>query len=170
MLTFANAQDKIHIHLDYNHLFGVYEKSDFWSINGTEYSLSGFDLSLTGMYSFNKRLSAGLGVSAEKLYNPSYTIFPVYAMVTYAPLKNYLNPYIYTKVGYGIGTKISNPGLILSPGIGYMLKFRDHFALNFNLGYHLTQIKYDITYEDLFVLATQSNYRHSIILSLGLIF
>jgi long-subunit fatty acid transport protein len=170
MLTFTNAQDKVHIHLDYNHLFGIYEESDFWSINGMKYSLSGFELGLTGMYSINKRLSTGLGVSAERLYSPDRTLFPVYGIVTYAPLNSYLNPYIFTKVGYGIGTKISNPGLIFSPGIGYKLKFREHFGLNFHLGYHLTQIKYDITYEDLIILDTRSIYRHSIALSLGLIF
>jgi long-subunit fatty acid transport protein len=170
MLITVNAQDKVHIHLDYNRLIGIYEKSDFWSINGSEYSLSGFDLSITGMYSINKRLSAGVGFGAEKLYEPNYTLFPVFANATYAPLNRYLNPYIYTKIGYGIGTKISNPGLIFSPGVGYKIKFREHFGLNFNIGYHLTQIKYDITYEDVLVLGTRSNYRHSLVMNFGFIF
>jgi long-subunit fatty acid transport protein len=167
--SIAKGEDKIHVQLDYNRLFGICEKSDFWSIDGSKYQLSGFDLNLTALYSINKRLSVGAGMSAEKLYNPSYTAFPVFAVINYAPLR-ITKPYLFAKAGYSIGTKISNPGFIGSTGVGYKLKFREHFGLNFMLGYHLSQIKYDITSSDNIIIDKRSLYRHSIALGIGFVF
>lgn len=169
--TFVCGQDKFHVHLDYNYLFGFYEKSDFWSIRS---GLNGFDLNIAGMYDINKSLSVGMGVGAEKLYDPSYTILPVYAKVAYSPIQANERPYVFAKVGYGIGTGISNAGLLLNTGLGYKLQLRKLFALNFLLGYHLQSIRYDLTYySDAGVISDvkkDHNTRHSLSGGIGFIF
>jgi hypothetical protein len=164
-----SAQNKFHFHLDYNYLLGFYEESYFWTIKSR---LKGFDLSITEMYDINKRLSAGIGVGVEKLYEP-YTIFPVFAKVDYSPIRSTEKPYVYAKLGYGIGTKISNPGLLFNPGFGYKLKLRKHFGLNFTLGYHIQSIRYDIVYysEGEFVDKKVDHInRHSASFGVGFIF
>ncbi|MDR0757958.1 MAG: hypothetical protein LBF85_08950, partial [Tannerella sp.] len=45
----ARSEDRVHIHVDYSQLFGLYEKNKYRSINGFEYSMGGFDLEITGM-------------------------------------------------------------------------------------------------------------------------
>jgi opacity protein-like surface antigen len=165
-----SAQNKFHIHLDYNYLLGFYEKSDFLT---TKSGLKGFDLSITEMYDINKRLSAGIGVGLEKLYEP-YTIFPVFVKVDYSPIRSTEKPYVYAKLGYGIGTKISNAGLLFNPGLGYKLKLGKRFGLNFTLGYHLQSIRYDMVYysEDGMVVDKKidNNNRNSLSLGAGFIF
>ena len=136
--------------------------------------LSGFDISISGMYDFTKRLSAGIGVGTEKLNTPNYTIIPVFVKVTYSPIRSTESPYIYTRLGYGIGTKYSNAGLLFNPGFGYKLKIRKHFGLNFMLGYHLQSIRYEmLSHSTTGVVVdrkTGSNNRHSLSLGLGFIF
>lgn len=178
----SRSEDRVHIHVDYSQLFGLYEKNKYRSINGFEYSMGGFDLEITGMYTVNRRLSAGVGIAAGRLSNPGYTIFPVYATVNYAPLRKTVKPYLFVKTGYVTKTKISEPGLIFSSGIGYKLKFREHFGLNFTLGYHLTHIMhdtdmYDVIYYDdgSFVLDytgtdRSAMFRHSVALGVGFVF
>lgn len=179
----VRSEDRIHVHVDYNHLFGLYEKYKYWTINGFEYSMNGFDLGITGMYTVNRRLSAGVGIAAGRLSNPGYTFFPVYATVNYAPLKRTVKPYLFVKTGYAVRTKISNPGLLFSSGIGYKLKFREHFGLNFTLGYHLTQLMNDMAiYEvidygdgifvlnDTGVIDRSAVFRHSVALGVGFVF
>ncbi len=166
------GQEKFHIHLDYNYLLGFYEKSYFGTIKS---GLNGFDVNIAGMCDFNKRLSAGIGVGAEKLYDPSYTILPVvFAKITYSPIRTTEKPYIYTKLGYGIETGISNAGLLLSTGLGYKFQLRKRFALNFMLGYHLQTIRYDITYYSdegtITDVKRDNNTRHSLSGGVGFIF
>ncbi|WP_080903551.1 hypothetical protein [Parabacteroides sp. Marseille-P3160] len=167
----ACGQDKSHVHIDSNYLLGLYEKSDFWTIKS---GLSGFDFNIAGMYDINRRLSAGIGVGVEKLYDPSYTILPVFVKVAYSPIRANERPYVFAKVGYGIGTGISNAGLLLNTGLGYKLQLRKLFALNFLLGYHLQSIRYDLTYySDAGVISDvkkDHNTRHSLSGGIGFIF
>jgi hypothetical protein len=169
--TQTYSQDKFHVHVDYNYLSGFYEKGDFWTIKS---GLSGFDINIAGMYDFNERLSAGVGISAEKQYDPEYTIFPVFAKVAYSPIKSTEKPYVFTRLGYGMNTKISNPGLLFNPGLGYKLMLRKHFGFNFMLGYHFQSIQYDIiVYNDEGVTVSKKtglNSRHSLSFGIGLIF
>jgi hypothetical protein len=166
--TQIKGEDKIHVYLGYENLVGLYEKSSFLGYSTTN-SLSGFDLNITGMYDLNKRLSIGIGTTIEKLYNPHYTTFPIYSIANYSPLKTYLKPYVFGKIGYGINSKKSNPGVLLETGIGYKRMFHQHFGLNFTLGYHFRTIEYDVTIDNIKV-STESNYRHSIALGFGFIF
>jgi hypothetical protein len=166
------GQDKFHVHLDYNYLAGFYEKGDLWTIKS---GLSGFDINLVGMYNVSDRLAAGAGIGAEKLYGPpEYTLFPVFAKVTYAPLRRTAKPYVFTRLGYAFGTKISNPGLLLSPGIGYTCMLRKRFGFNFMLGYHLQSVRYDMFFEidngEVLAKTTSSNFRHSLAAGIGFIF
>lgn len=165
------GQSKFHVHVDYNYLLGLSEKSDYWTIKS---GLNGFDINIAGMYDVNKRLSVGGGLGLEKLYDPAYTIIPVFAKIIYSPIRSTDKPYIYTKFGYGIGTRISNAGLLFNPGLGYKLKFREHFALNFILGYHFQSIRYDIvSYSGNGIIIdkkTDSNSRHSLSFGIGFIF
>lgn len=165
------AKDKFSIHLDYNYLYGLKEKGDLWNLNS---DLNGFDINISGMYDLNKRLSAGIGIGIEKLYDPAYTVLPVFVKITYSPFKLSDKPYVYTKIGYGIGTKISNAGVLFNPGFGYKIKFRKHFGINFMLGYHLQSIRYDIVTidESLNMVGTKigHNNRHSISFGMGFIF
>jgi len=164
------AQDKFHVHLDYNYLSGFYEKSDLWSIKS---GLNGFDINITGMHDFNNRLSAGIGIGVEKLYDPAYTIFPVFVKISYSPIKSTEKPYVFTKLGYGIGTGTSNAGLLFNTGLGYKIKLRDHFGFNFMLGYHLQSIRYNMNFyseEGAIDTKVKHNYRQSFSLGLGFIF
>ncbi|MDR1203723.1 MAG: hypothetical protein LBL58_19105 [Tannerellaceae bacterium] len=169
--TQTYSQDKFHVHVDYNYLLGLYEKGDFWTIKS---DLNGFDVNIAGMYDFNERLSAGIGIGAEKLNTPEYTIFPVFAKVAYSPIRSTEKPYVFTRLGYGIGTKISNPGFLFNPGIGYKLMLRKHFGFNFMLGYHCQSVRYDIVvYNDEGAIAakrTGLNSRHSLSFGIGFIF
>ncbi|MDR2969490.1 MAG: hypothetical protein LBV32_07805 [Tannerellaceae bacterium] len=167
--TPARGEDKFHIHLDYNYLLGLYEKGAFL---GGKSKLSGFDIHLAGMYDINKRLSLGAGVGVEKLANPWYTIFPVFAKALYSPLSTTDKPYVFTKLGYGIGTEYSNAGLLFNPGVGYRIMFRKHFGINFMLGYHLQSVRYDVFIEDgigSYAIPTHNN-RHSLSFGVGFIF
>lgn len=165
------GQKSFHFQFEYNYLHGFYEKNLFWDKKS---GMSGFDFNLTGMYDFSERVSVGAGVGIEKLYEfPTYTIFPVFSKITYSPLRQTVNPYIYTRIGYGIGTNISNPGLLFNPGIGYKLRIRKHFNLNFMLGYHLQAIRYDVVmYDDSAVISktTDNSKRHSLSAGIGIVF
>lgn len=167
----TNAQNKLHFGLDWSYLQGVSEKGDLWHIKS---GLSGFDLSLTGMYDINKRLSAGIGVGVEKLYDPAYTIFPVFTKIVYSPLRSSEKPFIFTKIGYGIGSNISNAGFLFNPGLGYKFPLRQHFAICVLLGYHLQSVRYEInSYSSVASVVdsyTSHNNRHSISLGVGLVF
>jgi long-subunit fatty acid transport protein len=169
--TQTYSQDKFHVQADYNYLAGFYERGDFWTIKS---GLSGFDINVAGMYDFNERLSVGAGIGAEKQYSPEYTIFPVFAKVAYAPVQSTKKPYVFAKLGYGISTKISNPGFLFNPGIGYKLMLRKHFGFNFMLGYHCQSVQYDIiVYNDEGTTIAQKtglNTRHSLSCGIGLIF
>jgi long-subunit fatty acid transport protein len=178
----ARSEDKIHIHLDYNQMFGLYEKYKYWSINGFKHSMGGFDLGITGMYDVNRCLSVGAGMAAGVLGDQGYIIFPVYATAHYAPLKRSVKPYLFVKTGYLAKTAISEPGVLFSTGIGYKLKFREHFGLNFTLGYQFTSTMHEIEiydligYDDIFtfwgVVDTDRSavYIHSVSLGLGFVF
>jgi hypothetical protein len=168
--TPARGEDKFHIHLDCNYLSGLYEKGAFFS---SKSGLSGFDLNLAGMYDINKRLSVGAGFGVEKLAKPWYMIFPVFAKALYSPLRTTDRPYVFTKLGYGIGTGYSNAGLLFNPGVGYRIMFGKHFGINFMLGYHLQSVRYDICiYEDEYRnhTVTTHNNRHSLSFGAGFIF
>lgn len=167
----AFGQDKFHVHLDYNYLLGLRETGDLWTIKS---GLNGFDLNVTGMYDIHKRLSAGIGIGLEKLYDPSYTIFPIYTKIMYSPIKSTDKPYVFTKLGYGIGTGTSNAGLLFNIGVGYKVPLRNRFGFNFMLGYHLQSIRYDVLYnsEEGMVIdkMKDSNKRHSFSFGIGFIF
>lgn len=165
------GQDKFNIHVDYSYLYGFLENGDLWEINS---GLNGFDINISGMYDINKHLSAGAGIGVEKLYDPSYTVFPIFMKVDYYPFKSTRKPYIYTKFGYGIGTEISNAGILFNSGLGYEINFLKHFGVNFMLGYHLQSIRYEIItfYEPEIISDTKigHNNRHSISFGIGFVF
>lgn len=170
-VTPSHSRDKFHFHIDYNYLWGLHEKNNLENI---ESGLNGFDLNISGMYNINKRLSTGIGIGVEKLYNPMYTIFPIYAKIVYNPFLSTERPYIYSKLGYGIGTEVSNAGLLFNTGVGYKHMFRKHFGINFMVGYHLQGIRYEaIDYSENGVFSTKkanNNYRHSLSFGTGFIF
>jgi len=165
------GQKKVNICVDYDYLVGLNEKGDFWNIKS---GLNGFDLNLSGLYNFSNQLSAGVGIGVEKLYDPSYTIFPIFTKVTYSPFKSFLKPFVFAKIGYGIGTKISNSGLLFNPGFGYKFQLSKCLGLNLAIGYHFQSILFDIvTYsEDGTVKLKEqaSNHRNSLSFGVGLVF
>jgi long-subunit fatty acid transport protein len=178
----ARSEDRIHVHLDYNQLFGFHENYKYWSASGFNHSLSGFDLGITGMYTVNRRLSAGAGVALGRLHNPGRTYIPVYATLHYAPFTKSVRPYLFVKAGHLAGTKISETGTFFSTGAGYKIKFREHFGLNFTLGYHFVHMMHEIRIynatgsDGTFIYLEDAGinrsaaYRHSVALGAGFIF
>ena len=171
LTTTIFGQKKVSLYADYNYLIGLNEKGNFWNIKS---GLNGFDINLSGLYNFSNQLSAGIGVGVEKLYDPSYTIFPIFSKVTYSPFKSFLKPFVVAKIGYGIGTKISNPGLLFNPGFGYKFQLCKSFDLNLSIGYHFQSILFDvITYSDdgsVILKEQTSNQRNSLSLGVSLVF
>ena len=135
----VSGQRKVQFQVEYNYLFGLKE-TGIWEIND---ELKGFDINLTAMYNVNPRFAIGVGVGAEKLKTPNYTIIPVFAKATYALIKKHKSPYRYTKLGYSIGTEYSNSGVLFNPGIGYRWQLRKNFGIDFLLGYHLQNVQFE---------------------------
>jgi len=98
----------------------------------------------------------------------------MFVKISYSPIRLIEKVYVYTKLGYGIETEISNGGFLFNPGLSYKLNLHKFFNFNFMLGYHLQSIRYDILYHEkegaIIDKKTGHNYRHSLSFGMGLIF
>ncbi|OAV64024.1 hypothetical protein Barb6_03419 [Bacteroidales bacterium Barb6] len=80
---FSKGQDRIHILLNYNYLFGLHEKGTFWELNRSDSKMGGFEFSVTGMYDVNKRLSSVPGYrlkDCQTLGTPLFLFMHVWIM------------------------------------------------------------------------------------------
>lgn len=81
--------------------------------------------------------------------------------------------YVYTNIGYALGTDNYTPGFLFDMGVGYRKMFKKRHGLNFQFGYNMKQckagyIKIDKDYHA--TIATDHRYRHSLSLGIGFIF
>ena len=171
------AQSKFNVVLDYHYNLGIKQRYNGSSFGRDQYKMSGNSLHLTALYHATPRISAGIGIGADRYEGPEFNTFPIYGAFRYRPLKNFLNAYVYTNLGYSVfENKHIASGLMWDAGIGYTKMFRKHFGLNFQLGYNLKQFRnvpgyeYDWDKQELIYLGKKSCFRNSISFGAGLVF
>lgn len=177
LTTVSEAQNKFHVILDYHHNVGLSEKYWGQTLKRKEYQMYGNSLHLTALYDITHKMSAGIGIGADRYEEPEYNTFPLYGTFQYHPMSSLPNGYVFTDIGYGI-FKSDNvtPGWIWNAGIGYIKMFRKHFGLNFQLGYNLKEFGNIPSYyvnlkdEELNYAGKKSSIRHSLSIGVGLVF
>lgn len=173
----VKAQNKFHVVLDYHYNLGMSER--YWgrTFNRENYKMHGNSLHLTALYDITSKVSAGVGIGADRYEEPGYNTFPIYGSFRYRPLQKMLNGYVFTDLGYG-AFKNDNitPGWMWNAGIGYTKMFRKHFGLNLQLGYNLKEFggipSYEVNLEngEINYVGKKSSIRHSISFGIGLVF
>lgn len=177
LIPTVKAQSKFHIILDYHYNLGVCEK--YWgrTFDRGEYKMHGNSLHFTALYDITQKISAGVGIGADRYEEPGYNTFPVYGTFRYRPVPKFLNGYVFTDLGYGL-FKNDNvaPGWMWNAGIGYTKMFRKHFGLNFQLGYNLKEFggipsyEVDLVNGEFNFIGKKSSIRHSVSFGFGLVF
>lgn len=165
----AFSQSKIHAEVDFGYMIGFTERSNSYRINRSLYNMYTNSIRLSGIYRLSSSYSIGAGIGMERYENPGYNTLPVFASVRYTPVLSIPKGYIYTDLGYSIGTSTMTPGLLWDLGIGYQWMFRKHFGLKVQAGYNIKQLKTDRwAYEN--TIQKVNQWRHSLSLSTGIIF
>lgn len=164
---------KFHVALDYHYNYGIGSNQE-WVSNEHE---GGHSLHLTALYDFASKLSAGVGIGADRYTSPDFNTFPIYGTVHYRPLVRIPQVCLYTNLGYGcFSNEAIAAGWVWDLGIGYTKMFRKHFGLNFQLGYNLKEFAGIPTYElnpdtgDIKYVGKSNDIRHSLSLGIGLVF
>ncbi len=176
--SFAQEKNpaRFHVALDYHYNLGLRERNSLFTMKRSEFKMGGNSVHLTFLYHILPRLSAGAGIGIDGYRNPPHTTFPVFGTVYYRPLKKYLNPYVYTNLGYGLGKRRYGSfasGWLLDAGIGYTKMFARHFGLNCQFGYNLKQFDVETTvYIDNLPVGSYfiKDIRHSLSFGFGLVF
>jgi hypothetical protein len=165
----AFSQSKIHAELDFGYMIGLTERGDQYKINRSLYNMHTNSIRLSGMYRLSNLYSIGAGIGMERYESPGYNTLPVFAVLRYTPALSIPKGYIYTDLGYSIGTSTMTPGLLWDLGIGHQWMFRKHFGLKAQVGYNLKQLKTDSWTSE---SSTQkvSQWRHSLSLFVGIVF
>lgn len=163
------AQSRIHTELDYGYMIGFTERGNSYKINRSLYKMHTNSMRLSGIYRLSNSYSLGAGIGLERYEDPGYNTLPVFAILRYTPVLSIPKGYIYTDLGYSIKTLTTTPGLLWDLGIGHQWMFRKHFGLKAQIGYNLKQLKTDywISYNS---TKEVSQWRHSLALSIGLVF
>ena len=108
---------------------------------------------LSNDYQFSNGLSAGFGTGIEKL---DLWVMPVYAGLTYQPLRTRVSPFAWVKGGYGfpLGGRTSGNyyyydnypepkgGIMFSTGTGIALYSWRRNAVSIGIGYHYQKIRF----------------------------
>ncbi|MBR3951425.1 MAG: outer membrane beta-barrel protein [Bacteroidaceae bacterium] len=186
---------QFHAGVDFRYSWGLSETLVDNDLNLQANPANSLSIALNCLYEFTPQIWAGIGVNTNInnhgltiLENNSTTQMPImqlapYLTMRYRPISSHLNAYLFTDLGYAIPFKTSegiqtfSNGVMWNIGVGYSYMFKKHFGLNFNVGYYLQQIQgtptliieHPIGRTDVGIIA-QNNLRHSIGVTLGLIF
>lgn len=177
LVPIAKAQNKFHVILDYHYNLGISEKYWGTTLDRKDYKMHGNSLHFTALYDITHKISAGVGIGADRYEEPGYNTFPVYGTFRYRPLLQLQNGYVFTDLGYGVFKSDNvNPGWMWNLGIGYTKMFRKHFGLNFQLGYNLKEFggipsyEVDLVNGESTYIGEKSSTRHSVSFGIGLVF
>ena len=165
----AGQEAKFRYYLSFDYSYGLRENSKEWTLTSNNSNMRSYSLYFKGLYFLNDHLALGAGLGADALRKPQYTTFPVYTAVHFYPLTN-RKFFVYSYIGYGLNTKISNPGLHFEVGTGYQWMFRKHFGLGINAGYNLKQMRVEYIDEDQNHSEMLFHTRHSLSAGLSIIF
>lgn len=171
-----NAQAKLHVELGYRYNIGIRERKIGTDLYLDHYNKYSYMIHLAALYNFTPRISAGIG--AGFVGGMHRGAFPVYATFRYRPIKQHLNAYVFTDLGYAPAsrdTKEISHGWMWNAGIGYTLMFRRHFGLNFQICYNMQQyagigILMRNIYTDQLDFVKSNNLSHSLGFGIGLVF
>lgn len=184
------GQAQLHGTLDFRYGLGLSENVIDKNMSVENYQPSNISVAVSGLYEFTPQIWAGVGLntsinnSAVLQYNGiTYSTTPImqfapYLTMRYRPIKQHLNAYLFTDLGYSIPFEKSvnfSKGWLWNAGIGYSYMFRKHFGLNFNIGYNLLQIVgTPIVVTDKNTgnesKIISNNLRHSVTFAIGLVF
>jgi hypothetical protein len=155
--------------LDFGYMIGLAERGGAYHIDRALYNMHTNSLRLIGVYRLQGPFSLGAGAGMERYQEPGYNTLPVFATLRYTPLIRFPRGYVYTDVGYSIKTSTLTPGLLWDVGVGHQWMLRRHFGLKAQVGYNLKQFRMEYWTSEL-APVTVSQWRHSLSLSVGLVF
>jgi len=164
------AQSRLSAELDLGYMIGFAENGSSYKITRSSYKMCTNSIRFSGVYHFTNTLSTGIGAGSERYETPGYNTLPIFALFRYAPLPFFPKGYVYTDLGYSI--KVSSAytsGLLYDLGIGYQWMLHKHFGLKAQIGYNLKQFKTDYQSSELSGEKV-TQWRHSLVLSTGLVF
>lgn len=165
---------KVQVLLDYHYNLGLIERGDLFDINRSHHKMYGNSLRLSLLYNLNTKVSLGAGIGLDRYENAGYNTLPLFLTCYYSPLSKLPRAYTYTNLGYAIDKSSTfTKGMLFDLGIGYRKMFRQHFGLNFQIGYNLKQFRDEVIWVDEQLNFTHGNYsqwRHSISFGFGFIF
>lgn len=165
--TEARNPCRFHIVLDYHYNLGLHERCFGQSLTpGNGYRMRGNSLHLTALYDVTALVSVGAGIGADRYEEPGYNTLPLFGTLRYRPIRKFLDTYLYTDLGYGLGKRENSiyPGWMWNLGIGYTKMFRRHFGLNLQCGYNFKTFNIQTCH------TAKSNIRHSLAFGIGLVF
>lgn len=180
------TENKVHVVLGWKYNFGLYEHEYGGNITRGDAKMYGNALHLTLLYDVLPQLSVGAGIGSDRYENPGYNTFPAFVTAQFHPMMNKLpKGYIFTNLGAGIHSDDADAfkGFMGDLGVGYTLMFHKHFGLDFQLGYDLKEFKGVPVYEmkivnvegniaeaEINLIGCKNFWRHSIQMSVGLVF
>ena len=172
----TESQAKFHVELDYRYSLGIRERKIGSDLYLDQYNIFSHMVHFAALYNFTPRISAGIGVGI--VGDKHRGAFPLYATFRYRPIKQHLNAYVFTDLGYAPAsrsTKEISHGWMWNAGVGYTLMFRRHFGLNFQLCYNMQQyagvgITLRNIYTDQLEHVKSNNLCHSLGFGIGLVF
>lgn len=171
----ANGQSRVHFDVDYHYNLGLSQRIFHKNYGRGEYDMGGHSLHLTGRYDISERLSAGVGIGLDRYTSPENNTLPVFATFRYNVLRTVPQSYVFSDIGYGIGSsEIFTKGAMWNLGIGYTKMLARHFGLNFQVAYGLKGFRDTYsTVDDTNMTQTfqkSTSLRHSISFGVGLTF
>lgn len=172
--------DKLHVELDYSYNLGLSAKLEGEKYNAGDLDLYGHGLHLSVLYDLSQRITLGVGVGFERYEKLADNTLPVFATLQYRPMRSVPNIYVFTVLGHGVisSDQCSDmaAGWMGDVGIGYRKMWCKHLGWNARIGYDFRQFKGidNNVWDDVQMIMTQgkdfTNYRHSLMFSLGLVF
>ncbi|MCM1504640.1 MAG: hypothetical protein NC127_05540 [Muribaculum sp.] len=141
---------KIHVGVDYKYTLGITERIYGTTFTRNDFDMHGNTVSICAMYDINKMFTIGIGISAC-IYEPEPNTVPVYATFRYRPFDSahLKNLYSFTSLGYGIPADDDDTlssGIMADIGFGWQKFFRQHFGVNFQIGYSFHQFHRNDSY------------------------
>lgn len=172
--------DKLHVELDYSYNLGLSAKLEGEKYKTGDVDLYGHALHLSVLYDCSPRVTLGVGVGIERYEEFADNTLPVFATLQYRPLHSLRNAYVFTDLGYGVINSSHcsdmSSGWMGDLGVGYRKMWRKHLGWNARVGYDFRQFRgidnniWDETQGIMTRGKDFTNYRHSLIFSLGLLF
>ena len=165
----SQAQSKFQVNLDYRYMLGLSEKGDVWDFSRKDVKMYGNALRLSCLYSLSSQVAVGVGIGADRYETPAYNTLPVFATVHYNPNIN-VPIYLFYDAGYSFETETAVSGFLTDIGIGYKHMIKNHFGLNFQMGYNLKQFNGKIYNFETGNNISCTQTRHSLTFGIGFIF